>query len=103
MRYRGQSGQPKGASIVMTAEQVKTDEAHSIDMRSDDEKDRDAVNNWMRWRGHIGHLEKRDGTLLIAGVNETGSVLWLDKRPTAQGLSTLAALRSLADVIEKRG
>lgn len=100
VRIIGQTGSPKGASIAYIPERMETDTGHTIDARSADEKDRDAVNGWMRWRGFLGHLPSEQATALHHARREDGPALWTDRKPTRYGLETLAALERLADVVE---
>ncbi len=103
LRYMGQSGDPKGASIAVPTDRMETDQHHTVDVRTPDQKDRDAVNNWMRWRGYVGHLSAREATALHEAERENGKPVWEDRRPTAHGLAAYRALVALADVVEKAG
>ena len=100
LRYLGQSGTAKGASISMVRERMETDQSHSVDLRSQEERDRDAVNNWMRWRGYIGHLSAAAQTLLHDLDQDRDGALW-DGAPTVKGLATLAALQRLKVVVDR--
>lgn len=103
MRYLGQSGSPKGATIQMAHERFETEQSHTVDVRSNEEKDRDAVNNWMRWRGYIGHLRSEMASLLYAAERGDGPVLVRGPQPTDSGRETLKALMALSDVSETKG
>lgn len=46
----------KGTRIEMMPERFETRADDKPDLRSEDERHRDAVNDWMRWRGYIGQL-----------------------------------------------
>ena len=100
LRYLGQSGTAKGASISMVRERMETDQSHSVDLRSQEERDRDAVNNWMRWRGYLGHLSAAEQTLLHDLDENREGALW-DGGPTAKGLATLDAVRRLKKVVDR--
>lgn len=98
-RYIGQTGDPKGASLPVLPEPLQTDQNHTVDTRTGDERDRDAVNGWMRWQGYLGHLSgARQG--LLHGARNGSWTLWDNCCPTRDGFALLAALRHLADVVE---
>ncbi|MDB6455000.1 hypothetical protein [Falsirhodobacter sp. 20TX0035] len=101
LRYLGQSETAQSSAIAMVPEPMQADDGHSVDTRTPDERDRDAVNGWMRWRGYLGHLSSVDQAALHAARRETGPALWQDGNPTGQGIATLDALRHLADMAEK--
>ncbi len=100
LRYLGQSGSPKGATMAMVTEKMETDKSHSVDLRSPEERDRDAVSNWMRWQGYLGCLSARDRALLADARQQAEDTLWQRAKPTGRGLNTLTALKALADVVE---
>lgn len=93
------TGTPKGASIAMTPDPFQTDEAHSIDTRSQDERAADAKANWSRWSGYLMRLERADEIGIISAMHSTGPALWRDGRPTQAGKQTLQALKRLAKVV----
>jgi len=102
LRYLGQSGNPKGASIVMVPDHVEADKHHTIDARTNDQKDRDAVDNWMRWRGYLGHLDRMmQGALHCAERGERPD-LWEDRAPTEAGIFALTAVRALSAIVERK-
>lgn len=71
------------------------------DLRSEDEKSRDAANNWARWRGYLMQLPRHQQTA-IADV-AYGDVEPMDAgKVTAQGRRFVEAVRALADVLDKR-
>ena len=102
LRYLGQSGSAKSAAIAMVPDRMETDKSYNVDMRDSDERDRDAVSNWMRWRGYLGHLTGRQQGFIHDAEMERGSDLWANGAPTATGHVTLDALKELAVVVEGR-
>lgn len=104
-RYRQAKGypavHPAGASIVTAPEPMQT-EGYEPDLRDFDERLRDATNAYMRWEGHMGYIDNRAQSLLVALRDGRESALWIDMKPTPCGLKTLAALQALADVAEGR-
>ncbi len=101
-RYIGQTGDPKGASLSMVPDAMQVDTGHTIDIRTADQRDRDAVAAWMRWRGYLGHLGAEQRTAICDAERGTGPAIWCDRAPTRHGLFTLAALIALADVTERK-
>lgn len=101
-RYIGQSEHPKAPAMAMTRDPVETDASHSVDLRDSDQKDRDAVNNWMRWQGYLGHLSSADQTALHDARLERVE-LWKDQKATARGVAALTALGRLHQVVSGRG
>jgi hypothetical protein len=99
MRIIGQSGNPKGATIAMLPDKLEADTGHTVDLRDSDQRDRDAVNAWMRWRGFIGHLDARYRVAIHDAERGIGPDLWRDCNPTSAGLVALEALRRLAKVV----
>ena len=99
-RIIGTTGNPKGASIAAIPDKLETDAGHTVDLRTADERDRDAVRAWMRWRGYLGHLSATEATALHHARREDGPALWQDRKPTRHGLAALAALDRLAHVAE---
>lgn len=102
VRYIGQREQPASAALMMVHDRMETDPSLTVDVRDDDQRDRDAVNGWMRWQGFLGHLPKEQTTILHCARRGDGPVLWQDKRATAYGLAAVEALRGLAEVSERK-
>lgn len=100
LRYLGQSGTAKGASIAMVPDRMETDKSPTIDMRTQEQRDREAVANWMRWRGYMDRLDVGLRTLLHDLEQDREGALWANNKPTQRGLMTLAALRRLRAVVE---
>lgn len=69
-----------------------------VDMRSDDERDRQAVSTWMRWRGYLGCVDATMRTLIHQAERGTGKELWRDGAPTREGRWTLTGLKKLAEL-----
>lgn len=100
VRIIGAVAHPKGASIAVIPEKIETDTGHSVDLRTADERDRDAVKAWMRWRGYLGHLTSREIEALHQARREDGPCIWRNRKPTKHGLFTLAALDRLSVVVD---
>ncbi len=102
IRYIGMSATAKGAALQMMPEPMETDPSLTVDLRDSDERDRDAVNAYMRWKGDLWCLSVRERSLLSDAESETGKDLWKDGQATRAGLDTLAALRALHEVKQSR-
>ena len=100
VRYIGQREQPASAALMMVHDRIETDPSLIVDVRDDDQRDRDAVNVWMRWQGFLGHLPKEQASILHCARRGDGPALWQDKKPTALGKLAVEALRGLADASE---
>lgn len=93
---------PKGQKIEMQPERLEARPDDKPDLRSEDEKHRDATNAWMRWRGLIGHLRSIDQTAIFDVVRarkqavEAGGL-------TSAGQKFVAAMVLLQDVVDGRG
>lgn len=101
-RYVGQREQPASAALTMVPETMETDPSLTVDVRSQDERDRDAVSGWMRWQGFFGHLPAQHRTVLHNARRQDGPVLW-SGAATEAGLLALEALRGLAEAEGRRG
>lgn len=102
VRYIGQREQPASAALMMVHDRIETDPSLTVDVRDDDQRDRDAVNGWMRWQGFLGHLPKEQVSILHCARRGDGPALWQDKKPTAFGKLAVEALRGLADISERK-
>lgn len=98
----GQREQPASAALTMVPEPMETDPSLTVDVRSQDERDRDAVSGWMRWQGFLGHLPAQHRTVLHNARRQDGPVLW-SGAATEAGLLALEALRGLAEAEGRRG
>lgn len=101
IRYLGQSGSAKGAAIQMVPEQVQTNTDASIDLRTQEEKDADAVKRWMRWQGFLGCLSADRASALRQAEKGGGHELWRHGQPTQHGLWAYQSLILLAHFVEE--
>lgn len=102
VRYIGQGGQPASAALMMVHDSIETDPSLIVDVRDDEQRDRDAVNGWMRWQGYLGHLDVPYREMLTFARVGYGPVLWWEGQPTPKGMIALRGLRLLADVTEQK-
>lgn len=101
----GMSLHAKTAKIEMMPERMETRADDKPDLRSEDERHRDAVNTWMRWQGYMGHLLSSEQSAIWAIVRDRadpvaktangGAVL------TRAGRDFVDAMASLSEVLER--
>lgn len=89
------------AALPMLPEQMQTDVSHSVDIRSSDERDRDAVLGWLRWTKRLGEMAPFDRMTLIDMERGAGKELWVPCKETVWGVYARTALASLCEVSEK--
>ncbi|WP_414898458.1 hypothetical protein [Rhodovulum sp. YEN HP10] len=70
-----------------------------LDLRSEEEKARAAVTNWMRWQGYLGHLDRWQQAAIWGALWGQTVLIW-DGAGTDEGRVYVAALRKLADVVD---
>jgi len=97
-RYIGQSENPKGATLAMAPDRMETDQSHSVDLRDQDERDRDAVSNYMRWEGLMMKIDRKHMAAIKAARTVPEGVLWSDTAPTLAGYRFAEAIQALARV-----
>ncbi len=101
-RVLGKSRHAKTAKLeMMPPEAIETRPDDKPDLRDEDQKHRDAVNGWMRWRGYLGHLRSDEQTA-IHGAMQHRAALAVDGRLTTAGASFVAAMRVFSDVVERK-
>lgn len=83
------------SKLEILPEQFETRADDVIDPRSADEKDRDAVNTWMRWQGLLGRLSAREHTLIVGVSRHTAGPVHRDGALTPLGADFIAAMRAL--------
>ena len=94
-RIIGITGSPQGSALQMTPDATETDTSLTVDTRTSDERDRDAVTAWRRWQSYLAEISTRGRLSLQSARRETGPALWLYGRPTRAGMTALAALQEL--------
>ena len=100
-RILGQTGDPKGSALAMVPDPMETDQGHTIDIRSPEERDIAARRNWAAWDAKINALPApqmkwflRDA--LMGGMNGLGGAVLTDGAPTARGKVLVMAIAILA-------
>lgn len=97
-RILQKSRHAKCGKMEILPERFEAQMSDSIDTRDDDEKDRDAVNNWMRWRGYVDHLDAEVRTDFWAGVYLRRE-LHRNGAPTEGGKAFFKAIKALSEVV----
>lgn len=88
------------AKLEMMVERIETRADDKPDFRTEEERSRDASNNWMRWRGLIMHLANPDQRVIFdvaygrAEPMDAGQI-------TTTGAHFVAAIERLADVVDR--
>lgn len=96
----GKSLHAKCAKIEMMPERLEARADDTPDHRSEDERHRDAVNAWERWRGYVGQMisgQQNDLWAVIRGRVEPIR----EARVTKAGLDFVAAVGVLADIVDR--
>lgn len=102
-RILQRSRHAKCGKMEFIPERFEAQPGDAVDTRDDETKDRDAVNNWMRWRGFVGHLGAHEQNALWSGVYIRCD-LHKDGALTSAGKAFVQALSRLTDVAAaKRG
>ena len=85
----------------MLPERFETRADDRPDIRSEDERDRDAVNGWMGWRGALQSLGAHDASLIIRASRQTCGALVIGGEVSTTGSAFVAAMRALRQVVDR--
>jgi len=88
------------AKLEMMPDRMEVRSDDRPDYRTTEEKDRDAVNAWMRWRGFLGHLRGDEQTAIHDALLHRRD-LTAGHALTTSGQAFVAAMRVLANVVER--
>jgi hypothetical protein len=96
-RYAGTNPNPQAAAIAMLPEPMQTDDSHSIDLRTPEERDAAAVRGWEFWLALLMELPPSDRHALRGYLDGYGLPLWRDEchAPTLSGAAAVRALVAL--------
>lgn len=101
MRILGTTGQPQGAAIAMVPEPMQTDQAHTIDIRTAEERDIAAKRRREYWASLINALPAPQYKwALMPAMDAVEGALWRDAAPTKRGMTAVQALVLLAEMHE---
>lgn len=101
-RIIGRARFPNVARLEMLPERLETRDDDRPDHRDEDQKDRDASNNWARWHGLLGFLAAHERSAIIGASRRTTGDLHKGGKLTTAGQTFIAAMRILREV-EERG
>lgn len=93
-RFTGIRRFPNVAKLEMMPERFETRDDDRPDSRTPDEKDRDAVNDWMRWQGMLGRLSRDQHTVIVDAMRHRARLMHGGK-PTVAGKAFVAAMQAL--------
>lgn len=98
-RIIGALPQPQAAAVAMLPEPMQTDQGHSVDLRTPDERDRSAADSWHRWLSLLMRLPADQRHALRGHLDGYGVALWheVERRPTRAGCLAVKALGELHD------
>lgn len=88
------------AKLEMMVERIETRADDKPDLRTEEERSRDASNNWMRWRGMIMHLANPDQRVIFDVAYGRAEPMDAGKITTT-GAYFVAAIERLADVVDR--
>ena len=97
-RSIGKSIHAKTAKIEMMQERFETRPDDQIDLRTPDQRDRDAVRRWMYWQGVIGHLAAHHQSAIFVGYRHNFDMVDAGK-VTPAGRRFVEAMRLLGEVV----
>ncbi|WP_424967323.1 hypothetical protein [Dinoroseobacter sp. S375] len=109
-RILGKGLHPKTAKLEMMPDVVEARPDDQPDLRSEDERDRDTVNAWMRWQGHLGCLaahhrlsihETRSDQVQVMGAVVDAKNERIVAVVTGQGKRFVEAMRALQVFVDR--
>lgn len=87
----------KTAKIETMPERFETRPDDRLDLRDEDQRHRDAVNAWMRWRGYIGQLHSHEQHAIFAVVRGRVEPV-VDAALTQPGKRFVEAIEKLSEI-----
>lgn len=100
-RYCGIRRFPNVGKLEYLPETLETRPDDRPDSRTQDEKDRDAVNEWMRWQGLFGRIGRDNHTAVVDAMRQRARLVHAG-RVTKSGAAFIAAMRALDDQYQRR-
>lgn len=100
-RYCGIRRFPNVAKMEYLPESMETRPDDRPDGRTHDEKDRDAVSEWMRWQGLFGRIGRDNHTAVVDAMRQRARLVHAG-RVTKSGAAFIAAMRALDDQYQRR-
>lgn len=93
---------PKCAKIVTEPERFETRDDYQPDLRSEDERDRDARNSEQHWTDILNRLPMAQ-RVIIQSAHKGWVELFQEAKLTRKGFDFCKACEALADEVERRG
>jgi hypothetical protein len=99
-RVTGTNPNPQAAAIAMLPEPMQTDDAHSVDLRTAEERDEAAKRRWYYWLDLLMELPPDQRRALRGHLDGFALPIWDDDdhRPTATGAAAVRALDNLHEM-----
>lgn len=102
-RSIGLTGDPANSNLPMLPEPMETDPGLTVDLRTAEERDRDARNADAYWSGLVDGVQWFVARVhLRLAVSGMGGPWWQEGKPTAKGKAMVRGLREVADMAEGR-
>ena len=95
-RIIGANPNPQSAAIAMLSDPMQTDDSHTIDTRTAEERDRGAIRAWDYWLALLMELPPAERHALRGHLDGYGLPLWENARPTRVGIAAVVGLRAIA-------
>lgn len=95
----GKSMAAKVAKVEFLPESFEANPDDAPDLRDEDEKHRDASNNWDKWRGFFNQLTLGEQAI-IQSVSRGWAVPMIDGKLTGKGKEFVLAVESLSGVVD---
>ena len=93
-RFVGIRRFPNVGKLEYLPERFETRDDDRPDSRSQEEKDRDAVNRWMHWQGLLGRIGRDHHTVSVDAMRQRARLVHAGKL-TRTGTAFIAAMRAL--------
>ena len=91
---------PRSAAVAFLPEAIQTDDAHSVDLRTAEERDEAARRRWHYWLDLMMELRPVERQALQGHLDGFTLPIWCDDshRPTRVGAAAVRALQTLRDL-----
>lgn len=96
-RILGQTGKPKGMKIEMMPERIETDQSHTIDTRTEEERDDAAKKAHQTWNGYVKDIASLEYQSILHQARSGHVQCWAGTSPLARGMVLVSAIRALKE------
>lgn len=97
-RYLGSRRHAKTAKIEMMPERFEARADDTPDLRTDEERDRQAVSTWMRWQGWLGQIAKHKASAIQRALGEEAELVTCGGVLTGEGCLFIEAMTDLVPI-----